>query len=249
MNKNLPQTIKIIRELLGGTGDIAQAIGHALDKAGLVVDPERTYGTVLRRTEQGWAPVTPPAPDTTAPTDLEAQARAWDSACGVARELASSMATQYAAEPDVTGVTADGDTVVVSLHITDPARWAGWLQSFGLAESQLIRLDYAVCGRTSWGGVPLSVLAYDVPELQAAEVARARRPYRYGGVVYDLALPHRDTNGDTWFFQGETSEGMPLLSIDGRPERCSLSNVVEFSGPLSPVRELLTVAAPGGERA
>lgn len=157
------------------------------------------------------------------------------------------MGSQYAAEPDVTGVTVDGDTVVMSLHITDRARWAAWMETLGLTEAQVTGLDYVSCGRTSWGGVPLSVLAYDVPELEIAAAAQAKRPCRYGGVVYDLALPYRDIKGDTWYFQGESSEGMPLLSVDGRPERCSLANIVEFSGPLSPVRELLTVA--GGESA
>lgn len=249
MNKNLPATITMVRGLLAGDGDVAQAIGHALDQAGLLVDPERTYGAVLRRSPDGWVPVTPSAPSSTEPTTgLEDQARAWDDACGRARQLAAAMVTQYAAEPDVTSVTADGDTVVMSLHITDPARWAAWMETLGLTEAQVTGLDYVSCGRTSWGGVPLSVLAYDVPELDVAAATQAKRPCRYGGVLYDLTLPYRDIKGDTWYFQGETSEGMPLLSVDGRPERCSLANIVEFSGPLTPVSELLAVAAPGGER-
>ncbi|TXS36966.1 BN159_2729 family protein [Streptomyces sp. OR43] len=246
MNKNLPQTIKVVRELLSGTGDVAQAIAHALDQQHLLVDPERTYGAVLRRTPEGWVPVTPPAPSSAeSAAGLEDQARAWDNACGRARQLAAAMVTQYAAEPDVTGVTVDGDTVVMSLHITDPARWVAWMETLGLTEAQVTGLDYVSCGRTSWGGVPLSVLAYDVPELDVAAAVQSKRPCRYGGVVYDLAVPYRDIKGDTWYFQGETSEGMPLLSVDGRPERCSLANIVEFSGPLSPVRELQSVA--GGE--
>ncbi|MFD8687984.1 BN159_2729 family protein [Streptomyces sp. NPDC059651] len=247
MNKNLPATITMVRSLLSGDGDVAQAIGHALDQAGLLVDPERTYGAVLRRGPEGWVPVTPPTPSSAEPTTgLEDQARAWDDACGRARQLAAAMVTQYAAEPDVTSVTVDGDTVVMSLHITDPARWAAWMETLGLTEAQVTGLDYVSCGRTSWGGVPLSVLAYDVPELDVAAAVQAKRPYRYAGVLYDLAVPHEDSQGDRWFFQGESADEMPLLSMDGRPERCTLASVVELVGPLSPVRELLTVA--GGDR-
>lgn len=247
MNKNLPATIKVVRSLLAGDGDIATTIAHTLDRSGLLVDPERTYGAVLRRTSQGWAPVAPatqPAP--AEPTELEQQASDWDAACERARQLANAMVKQYAAEPDVTRVTADHDTVVMSLHITDPARWAAWMETLGLTEAQVTGLDYVSCGRTSWGGVPLSVLAYDVPELNVAAATRAKRPYRYAGVLYDLAVPHEDSQGDRWFFQGESADEMPLLSMDGRPERCPLASVVDMVGPLSPVRELLTVA--GGER-
>ncbi|MER8083793.1 BN159_2729 family protein [Streptomyces sp. NPDC094048] len=239
MNKNLPSAITTIRELLGGTGDVALTIAHALDRQGLLVDPERTYGTVLRRTPQGWAPVvsaTQPAP-AVAPTALEQQAADWDAACDRARQLAAVMAATYAAEPDVAGVRADRDTVVISLYVTDLSRWAGWMSTLGITEHQLTGLEYLVCGRTSWDGVPLSVLAYDVPELQLAERARARRPYRHAGVLYDLAFPHEDTSGDRWYFQGETAEGMPLLSMNGRPERCTLASVVDLVGPLLPIRD------------
>lgn len=256
MNKNLPAAIKTIRELLAGDGDVAQAIAHALDGQGLLVDPMRTFGAVLRRTREGWEPITPTAPsaepsEPSPVTELEQQASHWDTACERARQLAATLAVQYRAEPDVTRVTADRDTVVISLHITDLARWTAWMDSLGITEQQVTGLDYVMAGRTSWDGIPLSVLGYDVPELQLAQAAaQAHRPYRHGGVVYDLAVGQRDITGDVWFFQGETSpEGMPYLSADGRPERCTLANVVELVGPLTAVREAATVAAAGGERA
>lgn len=239
MNSNLPATITLVRSLLSGDGDVATTIAHTIDQHGLLVDPERTYGTVLVRTPQGWAPVAPasqPAP-AAEPSELEQQASDWDAACERAQRLATSMAAAYATEPDVANVRADRDTVVVSLYVTDLSRWAGWMATLGITEHQLTGLDYVVCGRTSWDGVPLSVLAYDVPELQLAERAKARRPFRYAGVLYDLALPHEDSQRDVWFYQGESAEGMPLLSLDGRPERCTLANVVEMVGPLLPIRE------------
>ncbi|MYR93052.1 MULTISPECIES: BN159_2729 family protein [unclassified Streptomyces] len=258
MNKNLPAAITVVRELLAGDGDVASTIGHALDGAGLLVDPERTYGMVLRRTPQGWAPVAPasqpaeaePAePRLTEPTELEQQASDWDAACERARQLADSARRTYAAEPDFVGVRADGDTVVISLQITELSRWDGWMATLGIVEHQLMTaLDYVVCGRTTIGDVPVSVLAYDLPEVQLVAQAKALRPYRHAGLVYDLAVGQKDITGDTWFFHGDyTAEGMPLLSKDGRPERCSLAAVVDMLGPILPVSEPVA-AAQGGER-
>ncbi|GAA2946578.1 MULTISPECIES: BN159_2729 family protein [Streptomyces] len=261
MNKNLPTAITAIRALLAGDGDVAATIAHTLDGQGLLVDPERTYGTVLVRTPDGWSPVTPTPPERTedltaevrqvVDSTLEEQARAWDRVCERARELAELMAAQYAAEPDVTRVTADQDTVAVSLHITDTARWAAWMKAFGLTDAQLLPAgNYGVIGRTSWDGVPLSVLAYDVPEVQAAVIAKARRPYVLDGVVYDLTLPYKDAHGDVWYHHGDLlPEGMPLMLVDGRPERVTLANLVTQAGPLNAVRDLLTIATRGGEGA
>ncbi|MEU5466019.1 BN159_2729 family protein [Streptomyces althioticus] len=64
------------------------------------------------------------------------------------------------------------------------------------------------------------------------------RPFLLGGTAYDLALPYRDVHGETWYFQGQRAyDGMPLMSLDGRPERCSLAHVAEYAGPLTPVTE------------
>ncbi|MFF3092320.1 BN159_2729 family protein [Streptomyces cyaneofuscatus] len=260
MNKNLPAAITMIRELLAGDVDVANTIGHALDGAGLLVDPERTFGTVLRRTPQGWAPVAPATPPAEAepaepaereliePTELEQQATDWDAACERARQLADSARTTYRSEPDFVSVRADGDTVVISLQITELSRWAGWMATLGIVEHQLVTaLDYVVCGRTTIGDVPVSVLAYDLPEVQLVAQAKARRPYRHAGLIYDLAVGHKDITGDVWWFHGDyTPEGMPLLSKDGRPERCSLAAVVDMLGPILPVCEPVA-AAQGGE--
>ncbi|MEQ4610641.1 BN159_2729 family protein [Streptomyces cavourensis] len=219
MNKNLPATIAMVRELLAGDGDVAATIGHALDGAGLLVDPERTFGTVLRRTPQGWAPVAPatqPAPPE--PTELEQQASDWDAACQRAAQLVTVVRATYATEPDFVGVRADKDTVVISLQITELSRWAGWMSTLGIVEQQLTGVDYVVCGRTTIGDVPVSVLAYDVPELQLVAQAKARRPYRHGGLIYDLAVGHKDITGDTWFFHGDYSaEGCRCCRRTGGP--------------------------------
>lgn len=76
------------------------------------------------------------------------------------------------------------------------------------------------------------------------------RLFRLGGVTYDLALPQRDAQGDVWYFQGcRSHDGMPLMSLDGRPERCSLANLAVHLGPLAPVRAVAQHAVPAGDRA
>ncbi|WP_231157124.1 BN159_2729 family protein [Streptomyces sp. CNZ748] len=75
--------------------------------------------------------------------------------------------------------------------------------------------------------------------------AGVMRPFLLGGTAYDLALPYRDVHGETWYFQGQRSfDGMPLMSLDGRPERCSLAHVAEYAGPLTPVSEPVPEPAP-----
>ncbi|MEU8754313.1 BN159_2729 family protein [Streptomyces chartreusis] len=74
--------------------------------------------------------------------------------------------------------------------------------------------------------------------------------FRLGGVTYDLALPQRDAQGDVWYFQGcRSHDGMPLMSLDGRPERCSLANLAVHLGPLTPVRAVMPDVVPAGDRA
>ncbi|MFD5009696.1 BN159_2729 family protein [Streptomyces chartreusis] len=74
--------------------------------------------------------------------------------------------------------------------------------------------------------------------------------FRLGGVTYDLALPQRDAQGDVWYFQGcRSHDGMPLMSLDGRPERCSLVNLAVHLGPLAPVRAVVPEVVPAGGRA
>lgn len=76
------------------------------------------------------------------------------------------------------------------------------------------------------------------------------RLFRLGGVTYDLALPQRDAQGDVWYFQGcRSHDGMPLMSLDGRPERCSLANLAVHLGPLSPARAVVPDVVPADDRA
>ncbi|MFJ8992670.1 BN159_2729 family protein [Streptomyces sp. NPDC102279] len=271
MNKNLPHAVKVIRAAMASSGsDPAAAIAHALDGVQLLVDPERTFGAVLRRTPSGeWArqhpePVehqalpqqTPPA-DPSPMTELEQQARAWDDRCAEARRVAKVIEREIGEHPAFQRLQMDRDRILVSLHILDQAQWAEWRRYFGIAHDKETSLPYMVAGDGHRYGVRIGVVAYDLPESRKHAARIAREPYEFEGVVYDLALPQRDASGDAWFYQAvRTPDGMPLLSLDGRPDRCTLANLVRYSGPLTPVtdapsQQATPVATPvaGGESA
>ncbi|WP_282795148.1 BN159_2729 family protein [Streptomyces sp. CC224B] len=246
MNTNLPTAVKVIRTAIASGGaDPAATVAHALEASRLLVDPERSYGVILRRTADGGWSREPQV------TELERQARAWDETCARARQVAAAIEEHVGKHPEFQSVHTDGDRVLVALHITDQAQWAQWRQYFGITHDGERPLPYAVCGEGRRDGVRVSVVAYDVPQVRARAGEVAARPFRLGGIVYDLALPQRDARGGVWFFQGQRAEdGMPLLSLDGRPERCSLANVVAHIGPLTPVRTKATpVTGEGGEAA
>ncbi|MFE9906462.1 BN159_2729 family protein [Streptomyces achromogenes] len=245
MNKNLPHALRVIRTALASSSsDPAAAIAHALDNARLLTDPERSYGPVVDQQPTTGREL----------TELEQQALAWDASCERARQVAAGIEQHIGEHPEFTEIHTDGDRVLVALHITEQTQWAEWRRYFGITHEGERPLPYAVCGEGYRDGVRVSVVAYDVPQARARAAEIAGRPFQLGGIVYDLALPQRDSRGDIWFFQGErTDDGMPLLSLDGRPERCSLANIVAQVGPLTPVINApSTQATPvtdGGEAA
>jgi hypothetical protein len=248
VNKNLPHAERVIREVLASAAstDPAADVAHALDGAGLLPDPERSFGVVLHRTTMGsWSRSAQQM------TDLERQALAWDQSCERARLVAAAIEQQIGQHPEFQSIRTDGDQVLVALHVTDQAQWAQWRAHFGITHADERPLPYAVCGEGHRDGVRVSVVAYDVPQVRARAAQVAARPFQLDGVVYDLALPQQDAHGDVWYFQGQRADdGMPLLSMDGRPERCSLANVVAHVGPLTPVKTMATpVTAEGGEAA
>ncbi|MFF3310537.1 BN159_2729 family protein [Streptomyces sp. NPDC002952] len=268
MNKNLPQAVKVIRAALASSGsDPAAAVAHALDGVQLLVDPERSFGAVLRRTPAGgWAREHPAEADLPRRTDvldqvpgteLEEQAVAWDQSCERARRVAVTIERHIGAHPAFQNVQVDKDRVLVALHIVHQEQWAQWRAYFGIKHDRETSLPYMVAGDGYRDGVRVGVVAYDLPEARAHALRIAKEPYELDGVVYDLVLPQRDSHGDVWFYQGvRTEDGMPLLSVDGRPERCSLANIVCAAGPLTPVTDApspqatpVTTPVKGGERA
>ncbi|MEU3162235.1 BN159_2729 family protein [Streptomyces griseoincarnatus] len=257
MNKNIPHAVKAIREVLqeAGVADAdtaATRTAHILDKAGLLVRIDRPRsGLVMRRKPTGgWTQqageALDPVPDPQL-TDLEQQALAWDQACQRAQAVATGIHQMISEHPEFQSVQVDGDRVLVSLHITDQSRWPAWRAHFGITQEGEQTLPYVVGGDGYRDGVRVTVLAYDLPEARARALKSAKRPFQLDGTVYDLALPQRDRDGDLWYFQGESAEdGMPLLSMDGRPERCRLANVLGHVGPLVAVRTATSAGAPEG---
>ncbi len=254
MNRNLPHAVRIVRAALASSGnDPAAAIVHALDGARLLADPERSFGAVLQRTPAGgWAREHQEHDER---TELEQQALAWDQSCERARRAAATIERHIGQHPAFQNIQLDGDRILVALHVIDQAQWGQWRRYFGIAHDKETSLPYMVAGDGYRDGVRVAVVAYDLPQARAHARKIAKQPYELDGVVYDLALPQRDGDGDVWFYQGvRTADGMPLLSIDGRPERCTLANIVRLTGLMTavtatPSRPMTPVIANGGESA
>lgn len=190
-----------------------------------VVAPHRDQpaATALPAPSPGRSPGAPP------PTELEREALAWDAAREHARTVALAIEREVSTHPDVRKVWADGDAVRVLLELAAPfARWAGWCEYFGITAADEPAGDGTPAGEGRRAGVRVAVLV--------RQTAGAARPFRLGETLYDLAVPYRDAHGEIWYFQGQrASDGMPLMSVDGRTERCSLANVAEYLGPLTPL--------------
>ncbi|MFD3835361.1 BN159_2729 family protein [Streptomyces sp. NPDC058642] len=237
MNKNFPHAVKVVREAIASSGsDPAAAIVHALGAAGLMVDPEKTYGMVQRRPVNDGQCELQEQPER---TELEAQALAWDASCQRARRVAAAIEQHISDHPAFQNVQVDGDRVLVALHIVDQVQqWGEWRRYFGITHDKETALPYMVAGDGYRDGVRVSVVAYDLPVARKLALKIAKEPFEFEGIVYDLALPQRDDRGDVWFYQGlRTADGMPLLSIDGRPERCTLANLARQAGPLTAVTD------------
>ncbi|MGW3166941.1 BN159_2729 family protein [Streptomyces sp. NPDC001142] len=204
-----------------------------------LLDTEAEVAWLRARSALDTAAASAPRADDSAPelTDLERQALAWDQSCARARQVAESISQTLAGHPEFQAARADGDQVLVALHVTDQAQWARWRRHFGITHNTEQPLPYATCGNGFRDGVRVSVVAYDVPQVRARSAAVSALPFQFEGIVYDLAIPQRDAAGDVWTFRERRAvDGMPLLSMQGRTERCSLANVVRLNGPLSPVR-------------
>ncbi|MGW3442225.1 BN159_2729 family protein [Streptomyces sp. NPDC001076] len=261
MNKIFPHAVKVVRAAIGSSGsDPAAAIVHALNSAGMLVDPEKSYGAVTDRApadggpREHQEPADLPVRRQPQTTELEEQALAWDQACAWAHDVADRIKAALVEHPAFQGLQVDGDRILVSLHIVNQAQWGEWRRYFGIQHDKETALPYVVAGDGYRDGVRVSVMAYDLPEARAHAVRIAKAPFELNGIVYDLALPQQDPQGDVWYFQGQQAEsGMPLLSMDGRSERCSLAKIIEQQGPLTPVTDTPSPQAmpvtTGGESA
>jgi hypothetical protein len=168
--------------------------------------------------------------------DLEQAAAAWDLACAHAHRAAAALTAAYGAHPDVVSVTADGDRAVVVLRITDLRAWYVHRAAMGVQADDVVLFHDACSGIGRQGWIPVQIVGLGVPMLLNAVAAAARLPYRLWDQVYDLAVTHEDVRGDRWRYCGEQSpDGIPLMSVVGRQEKCRFTNVVRYVGPLVPV--------------
>ncbi|MFC8348999.1 BN159_2729 family protein [Streptomyces sp. NPDC057280] len=234
MNSNLTHAAGVIRAVLGSVPpEQAAAVAHALDCARLLVDPRRPPGALLYRTPGGgWSRFPRPL------TELERKALDWDAACARARQVAQVIGRHLAGHLNPTDIRVDGDRVRVVLRVDGPTQWTRWRAYFGITIVGEGTRPHTVIGEGMRDGVRMTVVAHGAAAtLPSAAPTAPTRPFRMGDRVYDLALPLRDAHGDVWYFQGcRRQDGMPLMSVDGRPERCSLANVAAHLGPLTPVR-------------
>ncbi|MEU5318434.1 BN159_2729 family protein [Streptomyces sp. NPDC021056] len=245
MNSNLLHAAGVVRTVLVSVrAEQAAAVAYALDSARLLVDPERSFGVVLHRTPDGhWAGARQPA------TELERQALAWDDSCARAREVARAVERELAGHPGPYDVRVDGDRVRVLLRVDNPAHWVRWRVHFGITAVGERPEPRTVTGEGERDGVRVTVVAHGMGTAPPSpRTGRERCLFHLDGTTYDLTLPQRDAQGDVWYFQGSrTRDGMPLMSLDGRPERCTLANVAAYLGPLTPVPPVMPGAAPTAE--
>ncbi|MGW7662210.1 BN159_2729 family protein [Streptomyces sp. NPDC054756] len=219
MNGNSPAAGGAVRAVLRSVDPEPVAVA-------LPVGPGRPPVTVLHRTADGrWSRGPRPL------TDLERRALAWDASCARARSVARAVERHLAGHAGPSDVRVDGDRVRVALRVDGAECWTRWRAYFHITVVGEGSRPHTLVGEGERDGVRVTVVAHG-----AAPRRRGRRPFRVGDATYDLAAPLRDAHGDVWYFQGcRRPDGMPLLSLDGRPERCSLANVAAHLGPLSPV--------------
>ncbi|MEU6529942.1 BN159_2729 family protein [Streptomyces sp. NPDC046928] len=216
----------------GNTPDAGGAIRTVLRSvdpepaAAVPLGPARPPVAVLHRDADGrWSRGPRPL------TDLERKALAWDASCARARSVARAVERHLAGHAGPSDVRVDGDRVRVVLRVDGAECWSRWRAYFHIRVVGEGSRPHTLVGDGERDGVRVTVVAHG-----AAPRRRGRRPFRVGDATYDLASPLRDAHGDVWYFQGcRRPDGMPLLSLDGRPERCSLANVAAHLGPLSPV--------------
>ncbi|MFF1416519.1 BN159_2729 family protein [Streptomyces sp. NPDC058280] len=245
-NRNFARAVAKIRSVTGTDDRTATALAAALDEAGILANPDRNPLVVLRRTASGQWSSEPR-------TDLETQALAWDASLGraawLAEKIRTEMGGELAARTGLMGVRTDTERVLISAQITHNEQWAGWCRYLGITQVAPGSPEHAYVGHGHRDGVGVSILAYDAPATEARTAAAATMPYRYGGAVYDLALPLQDASGEIWDYQQLRADGMPLLSRRDDPKggRCSLSGVDAQYGPLSTARDAAPAAAKAGE--
>lgn len=170
---------------------LAVTVARDLDEAGLLADPERTLGLVMHRVPGGGWTVAAGAmrrpvdvgdgPMLELAETLSPEAEAWAERCARADRLAARLAEGCALRPEVTSVQASHELVIVTLDVTDLAYFEPWLPYLSVDPAAVRSIGYAAIAEGVLEGVPVRLVAYRVPELQA--VADARQVLEQAGGV------------------------------------------------------------------
>ncbi|MFF4686456.1 BN159_2729 family protein [Streptomyces sp. NPDC001307] len=192
----------------------------------------RACDTVVVR--QG--PVFAGQPETEPVGSLEAEAVAWEAKCARAKTVWAALGMQFHGHrPELMAIEWDRDRVVVCIKAASLADWDFWLTVIGApVDADTRQAGYAQLAFGTRDGVPVHLVAHDVPRLLSEAWAAAREPYFLWGRVYDLARPLTDRNGETWHHHRfRPRDHVPLLWRGDRDEPSALTHLIRDAGPLT----------------
>ncbi|KUO22418.1 BN159_2729 family protein [Streptomyces dysideae] len=246
-NRNVQAAAAVIREGLARFGEeVAFDLALALNTNALL--GPSLYGTeeeqaapraellrtlVVRRQD-------PPATEQSEAhpaTTLEAEVDTWEAKCARAHAVWASLGTEFHGHrPEVMAIEWDRDRVVVCIKAASLADWEFWLGAAGApVDADTRQTGYAQLAFGERDGVPVHLVAHDVPRLLGEAWHAAREPYFLWGRIYDLACPLIDCDGNTWHYHGyRAQDSIPLLQKRDTDEPCALASVVLDAGPLTP---------------
>ncbi|WP_433451496.1 BN159_2729 family protein [Streptomyces sp. CA-142005] len=181
-------------------------------------------------------PVFAGQPETEPVGSLEAEAVAWEAKCARAKTVWAALGLQFHGHrPELMAIEWDRDRVVVCIKAASLADWDFWLTVIGApVEADTRQAGYAQLAFGTRDGVPVHLVAHDVPRLLSEAWAAAREPYFLWGRVYDLARPLTDRNGETWHHHRfRPRDHVPLLWRGDRDEPSALTHLIRDAGPLT----------------
>ncbi|MFI6357550.1 BN159_2729 family protein [Streptomyces sp. NPDC050743] len=175
-------------------------------------------------------------PETEPVGSLEAEAVAWEAKCARAKTVWAALGMQFHGHrPELMAIEWDRDRVVVCIKAASLADWDFWLTVIGApVDADTRQAGYAQLAFGTREGVPVHLVAHDVPRLLSEAWAAAREPYFLWGRVYDLARPLTDRNGETWHHHRfRPRDHVPLLWRGDRDEPSALTHLIRDAGPLT----------------
>lgn len=182
------------------------------------------------------APALAGQPDAEPVNSLEAEAVAWQAKCAQAKDVWAALGMRFHGHrPEVMAIEWDRDRVVVCVKAVSLADWYFWLAVIGApVDADTRQAGYAQLAFGQLDGVPVHLVAHDVPRLLSEAWDAAREPYFLWGRVYDLARPLTDRNGVTWHHHRfRPKDHVPLLRRDGDDEPSALTYLIRETGPLT----------------